>query len=45
MYSGRTATFTPSTLLDPNTTYSARLTRTVKDLTGNALQTDNVWTF
>ncbi|MFT5713762.1 MAG: hypothetical protein ACI9WT_000300 [Flavobacterium sp.] len=44
-YSGLIATFTPSALLTPNTTYSARITRTVKDLTGNALQTDYLWTF
>ena len=44
-YSGMTATFTPSALLAPNTTYSARLTRMVKDLTGNALQTETTWTF
>ncbi len=44
-YNGTTATFTPSSLLTPNTTYSARITRTVKDLTGNALQTETNWTF
>ena len=44
-YSGLTATFTPSALLAPNTTYSARITRMVKDLTGNALQTETTWTF
>ena len=44
-YAGTTATFTPSALLVSNTTYSARITRTVKDLRGNALQTDHVWTF
>ncbi len=44
-YSGMTATFTPSALLAPNTTYSARITRMVKDLTGNALQTETTWTF
>jgi len=44
-YSGKTATFTPSALLSPNTTYTARITRTVKDLTGNALQTETIWTF
>ena len=44
-YSGTTATFTPSALLKPNTTYSARITRTVTDLTGNALQTETNWTF
>ncbi|MFV8269906.1 Ig-like domain-containing protein [Flavobacterium sp. GT2N3] len=44
-YSGTTAIFTPSALLKPNTTYSARITRTVTDLTGNALQTETNWTF
>jgi hypothetical protein len=44
-YSGTTATFTPSALLAPNTTYSARITRTIKDITGNALQTETNWTF
>lgn len=44
-YSGTTATFTPSALLSSNTTYTARITRTVKDLTGNALQTETIWTF
>ena len=44
-YANKTATFKPSSLLAPNTTYSARLTRTVMDLTGNALQTETNWTF
>jgi len=44
-YANKTATFKPSALLAPNTTYSARLTRTVMDLTGNALQTETNWTF
>ena len=44
-YSGKTATFTPSTLLSPNTTYTARIKTGVKDPMGNALQTDYVWTF
>lgn len=44
-YDGTTATFAPSALLTPNTTYSARITRTIKDLTGNALQTETIWTF
>lgn len=44
-YTGKTATFTPSALLVPNTTYSARITRTITDLTGNALQTETNWTF
>ena len=44
-YVGTTATITPSALLAPNTTYTARIARTVKDLTGNALQTETIWTF
>jgi len=44
-YSGVTATFTPSAPLTVNTTYTGRVTTSVKDVTGNALQTDYVWTF
>ena len=44
-YSGRTATFTPTVPLTANTTYTGRITTAVKDITGNALQTDYVWTF
>ncbi len=44
-YSGRTATFTPTSKLSPNTTYMGRITTGVKDVMGNALQTDYVWTF
>ena len=44
-YSGKTATFTPSSLLLPNTTYTGRVTRGVKDLMGNAMLEDYVWTF
>ena len=44
-YSGVTASFTPSTPLLPNTTYTGRVNTSVKDATGNALQTDYVWTF
>lgn len=43
--SGAVATFTPNSLLAPNTVYAARIKTSVKDLTGNALQTDHVWTF
>jgi len=38
-------TFTPSTVLKPNTIYSGTVKSSVKDQTGNALQTDYVWTF
>ncbi len=44
-YSGNTATFTPSSPLAMNTTYTGRVTTAVKDLMGNALQTDYIWTF
>ena len=44
-YSGTTASFTPSSPLAINTTYTGRVTTAVKDLMGNALQTDYVWTF
>jgi len=44
-YNGTTATFTPSALLSPNTTYTSRITSTVKDLTDNALQAETTWTF
>jgi hypothetical protein len=44
-YSDVTASFSPSSVLNANTTYTARLTSVIKDLTGNALQTDYIWTF
>lgn len=44
-YSGTTASFTPSSPLSPSTTYTGRMTSAAKDLMGNALQTDYVWTF
>jgi Ice-binding-like/Bacterial Ig-like domain len=44
-YSGTTASFTPSSPLAVNTTYTGRVTTAVKDLMGNALQTDHIWTF
>ena len=43
--SGAIATFTPNNLLAPSTVYTARIKTSAKDLTGNALQTDHVWTF
>jgi len=45
IYSGTTATFTPSVLLAANTTYTGRVTTAVKDLFGNALQEEYVWSF
>ena len=44
-YSGMTASFTPSANLEPNTTYTAIVTTSIKDLLGNALQQNYVWTF
>ena len=44
-YSDITASFTPSSPLLPNTTYTGSVTTLAKDLLGQALQTDHVWTF
>lgn len=41
----RIATFTPSANLDVNTTYTATVTTGAKDLAGNALAADYVWSF
>lgn len=40
-----TMSFTPTVKLATNTTYTGRVSTAVKDLKGNALQTDYVWTF
>ncbi len=44
-YSGSTATFTPTSLLDSNTTYLATITTGAKDAAGNALANNYVWRF
>ena len=44
-YQGLIASFKPSSLLLPNTTYHARIKTTVKDLLGTNLQTEYDWTF
>lgn len=44
-YTGTTATFSPSTVLLPSTVYTATITKGAKDLTGNALVNDYVWSF
>lgn len=44
-FNDSTATFTPSSPLKLSTTYSGRITSTVKDLMGNALPIDYVWSF
>ena len=43
--SGAVATFTPASPLTANTTYTGTIKSTVKDLNGNSLQEDYVWTF
>jgi len=40
-----TLSFVPASQLNANTTYSGRVKSSVKDLRGNALQVDYVWTF
>lgn len=44
-YSGLKAFFTPSANLMPATAYTARITTSAQDLSGNALLTDSTWTF
>ena len=44
-YSGTTATFTPSAPLLPATMYTATITTGAKDLSGNSLAMNKVWSF
>jgi hypothetical protein len=44
-YSGNTASFTPTGNLIANKTYVGKVTTLAKDLRGNALQSDYIWTF
>lgn len=44
-YVGTTLTFTPNSLLAPNTTFTATIGTGVKDLAGNSLASAKVWTF
>ncbi|MEX1000707.1 MAG: ice-binding family protein [Crocinitomicaceae bacterium] len=44
-YNDSTVTFTPSSALEINTTYIGTVKTSVKNLTGNALQEDYIWTF
>jgi hypothetical protein len=44
-YSGTIATFTPFTALALNTLYTATVSSGVKDLSGNPMQNDYVWSF
>ncbi len=47
VYDGTTPTFSfiPSTSLTPNTSYTGTVLQSVRDLMGNALQTNYVWSF
>jgi len=44
-YAGVTATFTPASNLTASTTYTATITTGAKDLAGNALAVNKVWSF
>jgi len=44
-YVGLVATFTPTSNLAVNTLYTATITTSAKDLAGNALDVNKVWTF
>ncbi len=44
-YSGTTATFTPTTILAPATTYTATITTRAKDIAGLGLSQNAVWVF
>jgi len=44
-FSGVTATFAPSSALDPSTVYTATVTTGVRDLAGNALAAIYTWSF
>jgi hypothetical protein len=44
-YSGMTATFTPAAPFTPSTLYTGTITTGAKDIAGNALAADYVWSF
>ena len=44
-YTDTTASFTPSSALTPNTTYTATITTGAKSVSGTPLENDYVWTF
>ena len=44
-YAGSTATFRPATTLNGNTPFTATVTAGAKDLAGNAMVGDYIWTF
>ncbi len=44
-YSGTTATFTPTLILDEGPTYTAMITTGAKDIAGNSLAANTTWSF
>jgi hypothetical protein len=44
-YTGATATFAPASNLAANTIYTATITTGAKDLAGNAMENDYIWSF
>ncbi|MEJ7830516.1 MAG: Ig-like domain-containing protein, partial [Segetibacter sp.] len=44
-YAGNTATFSPATTLLSNTVYTATIKTAAKDLAGNSIITDYIWSF
>jgi len=44
-YSGTTATFTPGSNLTANTAYTCTISTSVKDMAGNAIATNYIWSF
>lgn len=44
-YSGKTALFTPTIALTPNTIYTATISRTVENKNGRSLISDEIWNF
>jgi hypothetical protein len=44
-YAGATATFAPTSALAANTQYTAKITTAAKDLTGNAMAANFLWSF
>jgi hypothetical protein len=44
-YSGTKATFTPTAVLDASTVYTAKITTAAKDVAGNAIASDLIWSF
>lgn len=45
LFTGETATFTPASPFGSKTTYTATVSTGVKDLAGNAMAEDYIWTF